>query len=91
MRAVPPKILVVANVAATHENLIAIATTGVCALLLVLGFVWLHAHGEKVQAERKAEKERMVAVMRKMLIIAHALVKNNEKWQNKMVKKITEH
>ena len=38
----------------------------------------------------KPHKVGMVTVMRKMLIIAHALVKNNEKWQNKMVKKITE-
>ena len=38
----------------------------------------------------RPHKVGMVAVMHKMLIIAHALVKNNEKWQNKMVKKITE-
>ena len=35
----------------------------------------------------KPHKVGIVAVMHKMIIIAHAMVKNNEKWQNKMFKK----
>ena len=34
----------------------------------------------------KPHKVRIVAVMHKMLIIAHTLVKNNEKWENKLLK-----
>jgi len=34
----------------------------------------------------KPHKVGIVAVMHKMLIIAHTLVKNNEKWENKMLK-----
>ena len=38
----------------------------------------------------KPHKVGMVAVRHKMLIIAHALVKNNEKWKNKLIKNTTE-
>jgi transposase len=34
----------------------------------------------------KPHKVGIVAVMHKMIIIAHALVKNNEKWKNKLIK-----
>jgi transposase len=34
----------------------------------------------------KPHKVGIVAVMHKMLIIAHSLVKNNEKWENKVIK-----
>jgi transposase len=35
---------------------------------------------------KKPHKVGIVAVMHKMLIIAHSLVKNNQKWKNKMIK-----
>jgi len=35
---------------------------------------------------KKPHKVGIVAVMHKMLIIAHSLVKNNQKWKNKMRK-----
>ena len=37
-------------------------------------------------AAKKPHKVGIVAVMHKMLIIAHSLVKNNQKWKNKMLK-----
>jgi len=39
---------------------------------------------------KKPHKVGIVAVMHKMLIIAHSLVKNNSKWKNKMLKIVDE-
>jgi len=44
-----------------HENLIVVAIVGIFALIFVLGFVGMWSAGERMQANRLAEQERIIA------------------------------